>query len=1055
MSLTQPPTAFRAALGLVLRVALGAVLLASGASAQLDLPRGQLPKPKPKQVVILPSGPSRTSLLEETFGDPEPESTAGQVDAADAEPATAKERPASELLLPRGPQPGSPGDSMDSTPAEVLEAFERLIRMSLNKEAQAAGFEALCAMGPPAFELARSLLGHSSPRRALLAGRVLLAAGGSEERGRLRTQLSGEVQAKVGPILLRELAERDPLLAHPDFLMGMLEHPQGCMREVAASLIEERLDASWLPLLVAASSSPKHGLRLQTVRLASQLQSPAARRLMIAALEDPRSSVALLAAQALAHWSAEGHVEQLHGLVFGEGAWDRSRAWGLLALVQREDNLGLSILQSAQVPALLVALEDRRELVSGVAAAALAGIGFRSPAGTETPWLTRRVPDTLVRLSTGYVFHKDLEALQSVGLARLALISGESLGGSGSAWQAWWAENWEHFRPRRSALTPGPNDERNLRVTWIQGAPDARQPRTLVGPAAAPQQLHGEAEPLYLTHGQALGLMALVEAQGLFSAEQLPGRRGAVGSSPSVLRIALPSGEKVFEAAREGAPAWFTTLGQRVEELWSAQRWQHWFDPGLYASSFDFYVAEGPWWEAAPADQREERLKRLMLDALARLEPDQRGPGLTEFSAHVRHHNLLSPSDFVPLMGLLKGEQDYGTRFSSQASSRARDLVALAMESTRSPSGVSSSELLEKLFEHLLQHYGSAAREDLEQLLGLAGGELLWSSAQSLQPVQRMVSARPLAALAVAAGREAVEPTPSALNLLLELCKAPEPPVAEAALEAVGEFGVQACRPVLVLRAQEAGQNPLEVRAAALRNLGRLGGQGVRELCVLALGESDPRLVIAGAEGLASSRDEKNASLLASLLERGPASGFFEAVSAGLDALGSAAVPALLPLGLSSDRSVRRQAALLLSAQGVPEAASQLLMLLTENPQDARVAEELAILSCRDLRAAQDPVAAWWSWWDSVVHDDSGAWFQAAMERAGYELASSSVPRELQASFGLGDLLGWVGVNDLILRERLRREFFQLLGPGVPPLPSDPSSSAAWAAQVRELRAGD
>jgi len=249
--------------------------------------------------------------------------------------------------------------------------------------------------------------------------------------------------------------------------------------------------------------------------------------------------------------------------------------------------------------------------------------------------------------------------------------------------------------------------------------------------------------------------------------------------------------------------------------------------------------------------------------------------------------------------------------------------------------------------------------------------------------------------------------------------------------------------------------NPIEVRAAALRSLGGLGGAGVRELCVLALGEADPRLVSAAAEGLAKSRDAKNASLLASLMERGPGSGFFEVVSNGLGDLGAAAVPELLPLGLSPERAVRRRAALLLAAQGVPNAASQLLMLLTEDPRDARVAEELAILSCRDLRGVEDPVGAWWSWWDSVVHDDSRAWFLAAMGRAGFELAPRSVPEALETSFGVEDLLEWVSVNDPILRERLRRELFGLLGPSVPLLPSDPSASAAWEVQVRELRAGD
>ena len=47
------------------------------------------------------------------------------------------------------------------------------------------------------------------------------------------------------------------------------------------------------------------------------------------------------------------------------------------------------------------------------------------------------------------------------------------------------------------------------------------------------------------------------------------------------------------------------------------------------------------------------------------------------------------------------------------------------------------------------------------------------------------------------------------------------------------------------------------------------------------------------------------------------------------------------------------------------------MSILTETPDDPRLAKELAILTCVDYRASEDPAVAWWGWWDMVVHDDS------------------------------------------------------------------------------------
>jgi HEAT repeat protein len=222
---------------------------------------------------------------------------------------------------------------------------------------------------------------------------------------------------------------------------------------------------------------------------------------------------------------------------------------------------------------------------------------------------------------------------------------------------------------------------------------------------------------------------------------------------------------------------------------------------------------------------------------------------------------------------------------------------------------------------------------------------------------------------------------------------------------------------------------------AALRAVGRLGGEGALDALMRGLAEGELSVQNAAAEGLGDLADPESISLLTSMLSRGRSSAFFEPARRGLLKLGPEAHSEVLRLTLTGVKETRREAALLLAEQSVPAAASTLISILTDRPSDARVAAELAVLSGRDLRSAPDPAQAWWEWWDAVVHDDALAWFRGACEREGLGTMPAAALAGPGTQEGATFLIGVMRRGAPHLVERARRELGRLLGADVGALP--------------------
>ena len=357
---------------------------------------------------------------------------------------------------------------------------------------------------------------------------------------------------------------------------------------------------------------------------------------------------------------------------------------------------------------------------------------------------------------------------------------------------------------------------------------------------------------------------------------------------------------------------------------------------------------------------------------------------------------------------------------------RARVLLGLTLAHLNAANAQKDGRS-ETLLALAIEHFGEGANEAMGRILRAAGPLVARASTRDPRPQLRAVAVGEI--LELGAAEDSVR--------AMEMLHDPAIPVQVAAIEALGSKHVEAARVELLLRAR-LGDDPV-IRSAALDAIASLGGEGVLDAMLLGLTSPVHAIKVAAARGHARLGDPTAAPLLVSLLGQGRGSDVFEAARQGLIAMGDGATSDLLRAINTPGSRARREGALLLSQQGVPEAIPVLLALLTENPNDSLIASELAIVTCNDLRASGNPSVAWWDWWEGVVHDNPNAWLCGALERLG---VSAPKPEELAkpgTRQGMRFLTLVMRRSEAHLVERARRDLGRLLGRelGVLPLPGD------------------
>jgi len=1061
------------------RAILALLALAPLAQGQLVLPdrprseRATEEAPRPRRKSRAPDLPElpRGDLAEAITGlapdgTPKPESSI-DLPSGLAQPATAHQPAAPapvETPVPTAPRsaPGPPSSAGSSPAAEFVVAELRRVRDPASRLV-AQGAQSLLAMGEPGLAAARGALAEPAAPMIVLGARVLLTGGRADDAELVLRRVRGRLPTAACAPLVDTIARVDPVRGSPKLMAELLAHPQAAVRAAAFRNLDSQRSAALVESLRLPLDSELTDARLRAVQLLEGLRDPAAVDLLLEHLADPSAQVAARAMSALADSEDERVVPALLERAFSLQWVLREGAFALLALIEREDRRLEPILNEGHAERLLQGLASSNPFVAGTCAAALAGIGFRSSSPDDTAWLDREVPHRLVRTVSGEDFSNDHSALQGVAIRRLALLTGQTIGGSGPRWIEWWTGAAPGFRARRAVIPARAEDAGKLRLS-VTASVEGAEAFELVGPELADASQSPPAtgvERLYLSGNQAADLFEVLRREGVFGGDRLPGARGGdIGAGRSI-EVSIGPHVKGFRFAGAVAEDWFERVAVAAFALRERNRWQRYPDPGRHPTQLDLWRSEASWWDS-PANERERelRLKESVLRWLRGRPAGERDPAVAELASLAREHGALEIGDFPRLLDLMAQERFLGPR--------ARALVQIARICAGSGGPEVRPELLGRLALAMASTFGGQAAPEIGQVLHEAGPEAARAAAAAEEPLLRAVAAAMLARglgepgeggaapgdgdapsdSDGAEGEVAAERASENLALLMGLLRDKDPEVEKAAVLALGENRVEAARTELLVRARIASA---EVRAAALLAIGKLGGEGVFDALLTGLVQRDqPQVVEAAARGLAFLRDPSTAPLLISLIAKGGADPAGGPAREGLLVLGEAAWPDLLRVVHSPAHRARREAMLILSRQGVPQVASPMISLFTENPSDAALASELCVLTCTDLRGAPDPAAAWWSWWEGVVHDDSLAWLRAALERAG---AKAPAPEALAGEGtreGALFLIEVMGRGEPYLVERARRELSRLLGAevGAPPAPG--AERTAWLGGLRK-----
>jgi len=943
-------------------------------------------------------------------------------------------------LEPRVPAADpAPGSISVMTPAAAFVFAEVGKLQNAEKGTAQRAVESLLGMRGEGLAACRVALFDERSVPIVVAARVLLRGGTAADADLVVRRLRARLPAGAGPPLLRAVSEEDPVRATPELYSELLDHTQAALRNAAGRELRARLSESTLPLLEPALVSSRAETRALALELAAALPGTRATSLVLTRLEDPNARVASAAVAALRVRDDAGLDTELLRRAFHQRWILRPNAYALLAILEREDARLDSILLDEHVEPLLASLSSSDPFLSGTCAAALAGLGFRSPRADVSQWLDGPVVDRLVTSVSGKVFHDDYSSLIGPAVRRLRLLSGETIGPDGAAWADWWLRARDGFRARRASLSIRPGEEGALRLAAY--APELDLDVELVGPEAAPRtsMIPARREEIRITAAQAAEVGAALAREGVLAAERMPGAYQSEGRVDRTIEIELRGRSKVFVVGPRAKEPWFEKLVSLTAALRDRNRWQLLVDAPVEGGDRTKWDEALEWWSADRPDQeRAARLGELALDALAGSVSPRRERVLEELEL-ARAAGALPRASFPELLQALRRERNPGRR--------AERLVALSIHAGRAAQGDAEAAPLEAATS---QRMLDAIEEGNGPGGGPGGGALvaLVLGASDRTFVRRLAvdeSAVLRRAAAIELGRA---PDDEDARVLIALLNDADARVHTPAAEALGAAQVEIAREDLLSRAR---LSPGSLRLAALRASGSLGGPHVLDALVLGLADSDADVRRAAVEGLGRLRDPAAAQILVNLLQETGDDPLRDAASAALIEIGDSAVPALRRIAEAPDGRARREAALVLARLLSPDAAPPLLAIVSQDAGDKHAANELAVLSCIDPRdTSPEPANAWWTWWEGVRHDDALVWFRAGVERLGIPQPPAGALEGEGTLDGQRFLLTLLDRDETWLAERAWRELVRLSRADLGTLPARGTLRAEW---VRERRA--
>ncbi len=902
-------------------------------------------------------------------------------------PDITKPAPPADLPAGAGPEPPTPSLSGPPVAEGSTTAAHQILDSAMQRRVTDLGWihtaaESLIACGDAGLIAARDRLDSLEGPVLLISSRALLLGGVAEDAVLVANRLRSKVPAMVGRALVEQLIQLNPVQASPKLLCALLDHPQKPVRVTAYKKLmrandgAEPLPASWLPYLQPVLVSKRMDSRLRALELVSGIDDPSVTERVLDALADSRGRVARKAVDILVTWEDSSVDVQLQMRAFGSRWILRENAYAILALIEREDRYFEPRLHGGHVETLLKAMDMSDPLVHHTAALALAGIGYRMEDSANSPWLDGVVTETLVGVAAGVSFFDDRASILAPCVRRLQTLTGQGFGQSGPKWADWWLRNRHSFRASRAAMSWGPESFETLKVQYVDRADGVKV--EFLGPSHLLQTVDGfEGERYFLSADQSLELMKWMEEQGVLGAERTPGPRGSNFSQGKELAVHLDRQAKMFTFGATAKEDWIQSLGTYLMALRDQNHWQDFYLPKHHSKSGWVLKVRGDDLLPPVGLRRNHWMRELVLDWLSSRHGRRMADGLQEMQRLIDLGCGPVPKDFDTLLELLKLPVSYGAdaEILADFTLRATGLKA---------EGVPSAEaklLGERLVGRLMERFRMDAVDSIATLLALMGDERVRLACIDDSAILRVAGA------IVNLGKGSAENWASIEPMLTDKSQV----VRRKVMQACGLKGEQRALPEALLQSLDGDG---ETRAVALRTIGRLGGDRARETLQLILVEPDNEFRLTAVEAMADLKDPKVAPLLIALMRQAKQQGIHPALRRGLMDLGEEAHKDLRGALGSPHPVVRREAALILGLQDVARAAPALLRILTEDPTDTRVAQVLVGLTCVDLSGEDERAESWWSWFDTVIQEDSFSWFLAACSARGH-----NAPRPLAEHF--------------------------------------------------------
>ncbi|MBK8097131.1 MAG: HEAT repeat domain-containing protein [Planctomycetes bacterium] len=778
------------------------------------------------------------------------------------------------------------------------------------------------AVEPLILEVARAAQSDELQRLILVARRV----GTPKVADELLFQaLARPIGGASRPVLevVYELKGADGKKALQDCIKGRIPGTRRAAADIYVTV------ATLDDLHFALQISAEQGLDLQLtgVQLLAVLNEERARQrlLELLAKEPP---LAAAACQALIAQGAAA-VPTLQKAAT-EPPIDRGFAYTAFALAQIGDATGQRTLGDELAPKLLSQLRLPDVPTRVLTAIALADLAFRSDDADPQRFGERDIVNALLEVVAPTAFVPSLDLLRQPAEDRLVRLTGRIAVADGVPWRDWWQGAQTDFAGMRARVRI---DEQNAAVAVLTLKTERGVLRVIAEGLADLPPLPGAREVL-VTKDQMVGLIGALKQAGFLD----PNAERPLAGLPLVRHLQLQvQGARTQASAPVQASAQFEQQLALVEDVARSEQWQLFRHPTDEPDRAAFWRTERRWLDANPrAVDRTQRMFRRVLKNWDTLSESLRNLAIETVAASPDRRELLAEADGERLLAIIRGAPEFGVQQAMLLDIACltpgdrvwRDCVALACQA------------------------GGADRKAVDRVFTVLGPDRVLAALADERPVVRRAAIEQVAAIRdVRAG-----------SLLVKMLRDPEPNVQIAAVFACGQIGVEQARLPLIEVIANEDSDP-ELRRAALRALGKVGGDGVFAVLQRSISAPDQKDKEAALRGLGELKEPRAAAELANLflITIGTANGdlarfYLQRLGAGL------AVPALRQLLTTRDSAARAQVVLLLGAFQDPEVIPDLVELLRQGIEPVQVTSLLAGTIGVDLAIREDRVGFLEQW---------------------------------------------------------------------------------------------